>query len=144
MKKLFSFAVAVIGLYACINLSSCKDDKDNDSVVSLIGTWYEESVESTYDDEDEHLDYRYFIVESENCYFCKTSSVNNSDEKYKYIYNEENKTMTVWRWYGNNGYYDEPDDIWQIVKLTSNELWIKINMYGDPNSYDLVKCKRVK
>lgn len=146
MKKLYLVALAMIGICACVNLSSCsKDDKDNESVVTIIGTWYEESVESTYDDDEEDLDYRYFIVEPENCYFCTTSSANSWEEKYKYIYDESAKTMTVWEWYSdgpNNGYDDEADAVWQIVKLTSNELWMKINIKGD--LYDLIKCKRIK
>ncbi len=135
------FLILVIGSVA----SSCsKDDDPKSSEVSLIGTWNCVKIESTYPDDDE-ISYPYFIVQENNCYFCKTSSVNSWEEKYKYVYNQSNKTLTVWQWYedgANDGYDNEPDEaVWSIVKLTSDELWLEIS-YG--TNGDLFKFKRVK
>ena len=130
MKKLkVAFGLFLIFLIGSV-VSSCSkdDDEPKSSEVSLIGTWNCLKIESTYP-EDEEIDYPYFIVQESNCYFCKTSSINSWAEKYKYVYNEKNKTITVWQWYEdgpNDGYDIEPDEVWTIAKLTSTELWLEL------------------
>lgn len=136
LKVLLSlFLIFVIGSGA----SSCSNDDDSPKTPSLIGTW------ECYDPNLDNSVYPYFIVEGDHCYFCKTSSLNSWGEKYKYVYNETTKILTVWQWYeggANDGYDSEPEDfVWSIVKLTSDELWFEIKY---ETNGDLFKFKKVK
>lgn len=129
MKKL-KFILGLFLIFLIGNVaSSCSsnDDEPKSSEVSLIGTWNCVKLESTGSDDE--IAYPYFIIQENNCYFCKTSSVNSWSEKYKYVYNKTNKTLTVWQWYEDgekDGYDSEPDEVWTVAKLTSNELWLEM------------------
>lgn len=57
MKKLNFIALAIIGLYACLNFSSCKkDDDDNPSISSIKGVWCEGRVLNSEYEEDDIMD----------------------------------------------------------------------------------------
>ena len=141
MKKLkVVFGLFLIFIIGSVASSCSKDDDPKSSEVSLIGTWNCFKIEWS-SPEDEGITYPYFIVEESNCYFCKTSSVNSWGEKYKYVYDKSNKTITVWQWYEdgpNDGYDNEPDYVWHIQKLTSDELWLELN------GADIFRFKKVK
>lgn len=131
------FLIFVIGSV----VSSCSKD-DEVSEASLIGTWKCVEVWEDGIREDVESVFPYFIVEENNCYFCLTTSVYSWEEKYKYVFNKSNQTLTVWEWYEdgpNDGYDNEPDDVWSIEKLTSDDLWLELN-----NGNNLFKFKKIK
>lgn len=139
MKKI-TFIALLIMVFS-MGFSSCsKDDSSPENpTVSLIGTWHCVDYETTYIGPEE-IDFPYFIVQSEYCYFCENNSTDNYGEKYKYTYNEKNQTINV-NQVNNNGSIDDETETWSVLKLTSNELWLKINEVG--NQYDLYKMQKV-
>lgn len=130
------FLIFVIGSVA----SSCSknDDEPKSSEVTLIGTWKCVGVEST---NREELDYPYFIVQEDNCFFCKTSSVDSWGEKYKYVYDATNNVLKLQEWI--DGSYISYVDVWSVPKLTANELWIKIE-YRNEGSDEVIDTELFK
>ena len=128
MKKLNFITLAIIGIYACLNFSSCKKDDDKEEVVTLIGTWYEQ-------------DGWYLIFDSKFYYFCETSSVNSWEEKYEYEYDPSTKKITDISGVTKSGEEITSLGVIYVKKLTATEIWLK---EGDLEEGDIRTIKRVK
>ena len=145
MKKFQLIALAIIGLYACLNLSSCKkDDDDEKTSVSIVGTWkcyYNEYEGEIYTGDD--IDYPYMIIDNSYLGFSKTTSMPSAQvggEKYQYSYNDKTMVVTLLQVdRTDNEPYGDPSFEMQITKLNSSELWFEWDVNG---GYELFKFKK--
>ena len=142
MKKFYLVALAIIGIYACLNFSSCT--KDENEPASIIGVWncyeiYEENPDPfTYWGDD--IDYPYLVINEKFFSFSNEPFITKVGELFSYTYNEQNKTLSLLDLDNETQKpYDEEPFILQITKLTSNELWFEWDVNG---YYQLFKFKK--
>lgn len=144
-KKLGFFIFSMVCLYTCLNLSSCKNDDDVKTPVSIVGTWkcYYNEIDGT--DYSDDIDYPYMIIDNSYLGFSKTTSMPSAQvggEKYQYSYNDKTMVVTLIEVdRTDNIPYGDPSFEMKVTKLNSSELWFEWDVNGYPETF---KYKRYK
>lgn len=139
MKKGLNYLMSLtlmLGLVCAF--TSCS--KDDDSKVTLVGTWKVYGYEG--EDEEDDIEAIYCIIIENMLYFSETNSTSKAFEKYIYTYDATTQLIYANETY-DNGKTEEYVDIFHVAKLTSNELWLELNEYNGQYA-DLLKYNRVK
>lgn len=124
MKKLYFVALAIIGMYACLNFSSCKKDDEPES--SIIGLW--------------GLDDYYYNGQFENAmqfnnngtgvYYDDYPDTQNGADPFTYTF--DGKTLN-WTWQDGSNY----TETWTIVSISNNKIVYKD--HGEQSSLTKIK-----
>ena len=116
MKKTYFVALSIIGLYACMNLSSCKNDDEPAS--QIVGLW---GLDDYYDN-GQYENAIQFNKNGTGVYYDDYPDMVNSKDDFTYSF--DGKTI-AWTWQDGSNY----TEVWTIVSMTDKKIVYKDNGY---------------
>ena len=114
MKKLYLFALALVGICACLNLSSCKKD-DDVSDNSIVGLW---GLDSYYEN-GEFENAIQFNSNGTGVYYDDYPDMTEGAESFTYTF--DGKTI-IWTWDDDDMLPEYRTETWKVVSISSTKI----------------------